>query len=144
MALARSGRLDVYRVDRLGAPPLARADLAIEVTGTPTWDPVSRRIVVHTFTGARAFRFGRGCKLKTAWRRVDGGSSAGIVAAGGVGVAAVRDLRLLRLRDGRRLARLRSTRRTAAWRSPRPPSPAAWIVTATTGGYAYGFRVPAR
>ncbi len=144
MALARSGRLDVYRVDRLGAPPLARADLAIEVTGTPTWDPVSRRIVVHTFTGARAFRFGRGCKLKTAWRRVDGGSSAGIVAAGGVGVAAVRDLRLLRLRDGRRLARLAFDPSDGGVALAAPAVAGGWIVTATTGGYAYGFRVPAR
>ena len=144
MALARSGRLDVYRVDRLGARPLARADLAIEVTGTPTWDPVSRRVVVHTFTGARAFRFARGCKLRTAWRRVDGGSSASIVAAGGVGVAAVRDLRLLQLRNGRRLARLSFDPKDDGVALAPPAVAGAWIVTATTGGYAYGFRVPGR
>lgn len=144
MALSRSGRLDVLRRDRLASRPVARADLAIELAGTPTWDAASGRVIVQTSLGTRAFRFARGCRLRLAWRRTDGASTASVVAGGGVGVSAVRELRLLRLRDGRRLARLpfRGDDSGVALAAPAVSGP--WIVTATTGGFAYGFRVPAR
>ena len=144
MAISRSGRLDVLRRDRLGAREVARADLAIELTGTPTWNAASGRVLVQTSLGTRAFRFARGCRLRLAWRRTDGASTASVVAGGGVGVSAVRELRLLRLRDGRRLARLpfRGDDPGAVLAAPAVSGP--WIVTATTGGFAYGFRVPTR
>jgi hypothetical protein len=142
MAVARSGRLDVFRRDRLGGRPLVRADLAIEAAGTPTWDRRSRRLLVHTYTGVRAFRFAPGCRLRAAWRRTDGGSAASVVTSRGVGVAAVRDLRLLRLRDGRLLGRLPFAAGDPGLALAPPAVSGPWIVAATSGGYAYGFRVP--